>query len=126
MSNIQSLHHASVLVSDTARALHFYHDLLGLPIDDSRPVMDFPGAWLWAGNGQIHLLELPERLAGMRPGGHGGRDWHIALEVNDLEAIKQALEHDRIACTVSRSGRRALFCRDPDGNAIELIELQTG
>jgi len=25
--------------------------------------------------------------------------------------------------TLSRSGRRALFCRDPDGNAIELVEV---
>ena len=24
--------------------------------------------------------------------------------------------------TVSRSGRKAVFCRDPDGNALEFIE----
>jgi glyoxylase I family protein len=28
-----------------------------------------------------------------------------------------------IPYTLSRSGRRAIFCRDPDGNALELIEL---
>ncbi|MGR9099900.1 MAG: VOC family protein, partial [Gammaproteobacteria bacterium] len=25
--------------------------------------------------------------------------------------------------TLSKSGRQALFCRDPDGNALEILEL---
>jgi glyoxylase I family protein len=32
-----------------------------------------------------------------------------------------ALDGARIAYTLSRSGRAALFCRDPDGNALEFI-----
>ena len=44
MSNILALHHVSVLVSDTQRALLFYRDLLGLSTDDSRPAMDYPAA----------------------------------------------------------------------------------
>lgn len=30
-----------------------------------------------------------------------------------------------IPYTRSRSGRTALFCRDPDGNALEFIEIET-
>ena len=122
MSDILSLHHVSVLVSDTARALRFYCDLLGLSTNDSRPVMDYPGAWLDVGAQQIHLIELPspDPIDG-RPK-HGGRDRHTALRVNDLDNLIDRLESAGIKYTLSSSGRRALFCRDPDANAIEMIE----
>jgi len=119
---ILRIHHASLIVADTARALRFYCDLLGLRIDNTRPDLGYPGAWLQVGTEQIHLLELPnpDPVAG-RPA-HGGRDRHLALLVDDLDALAHALESAGVAFTRSRSGRRALFCRDPDGNALELIE----
>lgn len=114
--------HASVLVADTARALRFYHDLLGLAIDETRPDLGYPGAWLRVATQQIHLLELPnpDPISG-RPE-HGGRDRHFALAVDDIDALRRRLDDAGIACTQSKSGRRALFCRDPDGNALEFIE----
>ena len=121
MNNILALHHVSVLVSDTERALQFYRGLLGLSTDDSRPAMDFPGAWLEVGGQQIHLIQLPENMV-TGPVVHGGRDRHLALQVADLEPVLGSLEAGGVDYTLSRSGRRALFCRDPDGNAIELVE----
>jgi len=121
MIRILAVNHVSLLVSDTGRALDFYHGLLGIAIDDSRPDLGFPGAFLDAGNAQIHLLEL-EPPAATANGRHGGRDRHVALEVADLEAAIAVLERAGVAYTLSRSGRRALFCRDPDGNAVELVE----
>jgi glyoxylase I family protein len=116
------LHHASVIVADTGRALRFYRDVLGLPVDPARPDLGYPGAWLTLGDGQIHLLELPNPdRAGNRPV-HGGRDRHIALLIADLEVLRAGLEAASVPYTLSRSGRRALFCRDPDGNALEFIE----
>jgi len=53
---------------------------------------------------------------------HGGRDRHTALAVDDLEALQQKLQAHNIEFTRSRSGRHALFVRDPDGNALEFIE----
>ncbi|MEJ2394231.1 MAG: VOC family protein, partial [Candidatus Thiodiazotropha sp.] len=50
------LHHASLLVADTKRALDFYCGLLGLEVDPQRPDLGFPGAWLNIGEQQIHLL----------------------------------------------------------------------
>ena len=110
-------------MSDTRRALGFYQGILGLEVDQRRPVMDFPGAWLQIGAQQIHLIEMPDRVRAATPAGHGGRDWHVALAVSDLEALAAALTGRGIGYTLSRSGRRALFCRDPDGNAIELVEV---
>jgi len=122
MADITAINHVSLLVSDTGRALAFYRDLLGLEIDGSRPAMSVSGAWLRAGTAQIHLLELPDPLRGTRLPEHGGRDRHVALDVTDLDSVAAVLETAGVACTFSRSGRRALFCRDPDGNAIELVE----
>jgi glyoxylase I family protein len=124
VKEIVSIHHVSLLVSDTQRALEFYHGILGLEVDQSRPVMDFPGAWLLVGTRQIHLIEIPGRARAATPAAHGGRDWHVALAVSDLDVLASALTGRGIGYTLSRSGRRALFCRDPDGNAIELVELR--
>ena len=87
--------------------------------------MGFPGAWLWIGQQQLHLLELPEPHTARRPTGHGGRDRHVALLIDDLDGLRQALDAHAIAYTLSRSGRRALFCHDPDGNALEIIEQKS-
>lgn len=61
----------------------------------------------------------------LKNGSHTGRDRHIALTVNDIEPIKQNLESRGMTFTMSMSGRRALFCRDLDGNAFEFVEDST-
>lgn len=121
-SNVCDFHHASLLVADTGRALAFYAGTLGLEVDPARPDLGFPGAWLKLGERAIHLLELPSPDPREGRPAHGGRDRHLALTVSDLDASVAALERDGVGYTLSRSGRRALFCRDPDGNALELIE----
>jgi len=122
LSNIVSLNHASFIVTNTEISLGFYRDILGLQQVD-RPDLGFPGAWLQLGTQQIHLLELnnPDPTTG-RPT-HGGRDRHIALNALALAPVQEALTKAGIAYTMSISGRRAMFCRDFDGNTVELIEL---
>jgi glyoxylase I family protein len=116
------MHHVSILVADTVRSLGFYRDLLGLAVAPERPAMAFDGAWLQVGPQQIHLLELPSPDPATGRPEHGGRDRHLALTVSDLDTLTQRLDAAGIPYSRSRSGRRALFCRDPDGNAVELIE----
>ena len=127
---IVDLHHVSLLVANTVAAVAFYRDVLGLSLDRSRPDLGYSGAWLWAGDRQIHLLELPDPDSGAdpRPGPgsgrpeHGGRDRHLALMVTDLARVAQRLDTAGVAYTRSRSGRATLFCRDSDQNPLELIQ----
>ena len=119
---ILRIDHVSLVVADTKRSLRFYRDLLGLPVVADRPDLGYPGAWLRVGEQQIHLLEVPNPDSADGRPGHGGRDRHLALRIDDLDALERVLDAAGIAFTRSRSGRRALFCRDPDGNAAEFIE----
>lgn len=116
-----ALHHASLIVANTQASLLFYSGILGMEQMD-RPDLGFPGAWLKLGEQQLHLLELnnPDPTTG-RPE-HGGRDRHVAMTVSDLNPVKEALDAAGFRYTVSISGRKALFCRDLDGNAIEIID----
>lgn len=116
-----TLSHSSLIVSNTVESLKFYCNVIGLQ-QTERPDLGFPGAWLQLGAQQIHLLELenPDPTTG-RPV-HGGRDRHIALSVEDLTPIKDTLDRTGTVYTLSISGRKALFCRDPDGNALEILQ----
>jgi len=120
--SILGIHHSSVIVKNTTRSVKFYSQILGLEVDHSRPDIGYPGAWLTVGQQQIHLLELdnPDPVDN-RPA-HGGRDRHVALVSDDLNELIIRLEQNSITFTLSKSGRNALFFRDPDGNAVEVIE----
>lgn len=119
---ISGLHHVSLLVDDLERASNFYINLLGLEKDNSRPKMAFPGMWLKIGTQQIHLLCF-DKIASGTGADHPGRDAHCALAVSSVSRIKDILGRENIPCHMSKSGRRALFCRDPDGNGLEFVEI---
>ncbi len=60
------------------------------------------------------LMDLPEKHTGFT---------HIALEVDDLEAVQQQLAAREIPITETvelPDGAILIFIRDPDGNVIEL------
>ena len=120
---ITSLQHVSFIVKDLTVSLEFYCDLLKLEQKTNRPDMAFKGAWLKVTDIQeIHLLELnnPDPIEN-RPE-HGGRDRHAAFTIESLAPLQAILEEKNIPYTMSKSGRAALFTRDPDSNALEFIE----
>jgi glyoxylase I family protein len=124
-NNIHSLQHVSLIVANTQKSLHFYCELLQLQQDFSRPDLGYEGAWLSiSAEQQIHLLELPNPDPIQDRPEHGGRDRHAAFMVNDLQLIVDQLNHAKIGYTLSKSGRRALFCRDLDNNALEFIQVK--
>ncbi len=118
---ILSLHHVSLLVTDLTRAGNFYINILGLEEDKSRPDMAFPGMWLKLGTQQIHLLSLGPVATGTGAE-HPGRDAHFAVAVDNIRKIEKILIREAIPYHMSKSGRQALFCRDPDGNGFEFVE----
>ncbi|MGD8515290.1 MAG: VOC family protein [Granulosicoccaceae bacterium] len=119
----QGIHHASMLVADLPRALEFYCTVLGLRVDPNRPEMGYAGAWLEVGSQQIHLLELPNPDPVANRPAHGGRDRHVCLAVANLDVLCDRLDRHGVSYTRSRSGRKALFCRDPDANGLEFAQL---
>ena len=119
---ITGILHATFLTSDLAKSRAFYEGLLGLKPDLNRPTMSYDGVWYdVADKQQIHLMLLPDPEAGLQRPAHGGRDRHVALEVADFAKLIERLDQAGIPYTLSQSGRRALFCRDPDGNGLEFI-----
>lgn len=119
---ITGLHHVSLLVTDLPRASNFYINILGLEKDSSRPDMAFPGIWMKIGTQQIHLLCLDKTASGTGAE-HPGRDAHCALAVSSVSRIQEILRLENIPFHMSKSGRSALFCRDPDGNGLEFVEI---
>ncbi len=119
---ILSLHHVSFLCSDLKASRAFYEGVLGLKVNSSRPALSFDGIWYdLAGNQQIHLMVLPNVEEGLKRPPHGGRDRHVALKVSDMQRLIARLDEAGISYSLSQSGRGALFCRDPDQNALEFI-----
>ncbi|WP_041067510.1 VOC family protein [Thiolapillus brandeum] len=121
MNRPKAIHHVSMIIADSLAAREFYQGVLGLEVVN-RPELGFPGLWLSIGEQQIHLLELPNPDSATGRPEHGGRDRHLAMTVDDLDSLAERLEECGISCTRSKSGRKALFCRDPDGNGLEFIE----
>ena len=120
---ISKLLHATVLVADLVKARAFYEQVLGFTANPSRPQMSFDGVWYDLGpHQQLHLMQLPNPETGLQRPQNGGRDRHLAFAVDDLSALMHKLEGAGINYNLSKTGRRALFCRDPDDNALEFIE----
>ena len=117
------LHHSSLMISDLEASIQFYTQIVGLQQID-RPDLGFPGAWFQLGeNQQLHILKLPNMDSTSGRPEHGGRDRHVALTVDNFDAVRESLEKNKIFYSMSKSGRKALFFRDPDANAIEIIGL---
>lgn len=115
---VDGIHHVSLNVADTDRALEFYCDTLGL-VQVDRPAFSFAGAWLDAGDGrQVHLIET----------GHVPPDMgqHVAFRVVDLDGaivrIRSAGYHVGEAKPVADTTIRQAFATDPDGNRVELTQ----
>jgi catechol 2,3-dioxygenase-like lactoylglutathione lyase family enzyme len=107
------IHHVSINVDDVTAALAFYTEVLGLVARDDRPDFGFDGAWLNAGEQQVHLI------AGQVPAGVGQ---HFAVRVADLDATIDELRERGVQVSDASpvgTGRQA-FLSDPAGNLVEL------
>ena len=88
MIELVKLHHVSFTVKDLEASKRFYRDVLGLA-ELPRPDLQARGAWLAVGDRQIHLIEGSYR----RKESENVliRSDHVALEVRDLEGVREKL-----------------------------------
>jgi len=120
------VHHISFAVTDLDRSLGFYRDLLGCePIP--RPDLGFPGAWLRAGESEVHLLVKPEGFeAGTNPGRLNPLANHHAFGIEDYEKVLGVLRERGVEVLQTSAERGQMWILDPDGNVIELIAQVSG
>jgi glyoxylase I family protein len=120
----KGLHHVSLCVSDLARAMAFYRDLLGLP-ELPRPDLGIPGAWFDVRGGlKLHLIENPQGV----PAGADRRlsiaDPHFALWTDDVPTMVAALRRKGLEVLENKHRTlsfRQAYLKDPDGNMVEFI-----
>lgn len=109
-----------MLVSDLEKSEHFYGEILGL--EKVNRVLKYPGVWYQVGEYQIHLI-VHDNLNIVLPNQEQwGRNNHLALGVDNLDEAIENLESKGYLVQKSRSGRKAFFTKDPDGNIIEISQ----
>jgi catechol 2,3-dioxygenase-like lactoylglutathione lyase family enzyme len=116
----QGIHHVSINVTDVDSAKQFYVDVLELE-DMPRPDLGFPGAWLKAGNQEIHLLG--------KDSGQPLKEQHFAFLVSDLNAVADVLKKHDIKYSKEiqiPNVCRQIFAHDPSGNMIEFNQRISG
>jgi catechol 2,3-dioxygenase-like lactoylglutathione lyase family enzyme len=100
---MKALHHVGITVSDLERGIDFYHGVLGLGfVNEPSPLFDD--------------AELGQ---------------HVAFLVDDIEAKKAELESRGVEFYSDvnvvddgvLAGWRWVYFSDPDGNALELVEI---
>jgi len=138
------IRHTAIVVGDLKKVLPFYQDLLGMEIcarfeDDSEYVQAITavvGAKILTVNLKFQdgaTIQLQQYLshpqdapAPMRACERGLN--HIAIEVDDIDAVYEKLKSSGIAFhappTISTDGvAKVTYCRDPEGVMIELVEM---
>lgn len=117
----KSVDHISFAVRDLDASLHFYRDVLGLEII-ARPDFGFPGAWLGAGNSQVHLIRVPEGAdIGAPPEALSPLACHQAFAVEDYEKTLDHLKENGLEVIETSPKQGQLWVKDPDGYIIEFI-----
>jgi catechol 2,3-dioxygenase-like lactoylglutathione lyase family enzyme len=123
MIKINRLMHTGLIITNLEKSRAFYEGLLGFKPNPDRPNFGFEGVWYDVGANQVHLMVVPNPYTEVVHPEHGGRDIHIAFSVDHVEQVRAELEKAGIPYSMSKSGRAALFCRDPDGNALEFSAI---
>ena len=143
---IRSFPHFGIHVTDLERATRFYVDGLGFEAQESGrtdapgPLLEMPGAMI-----RTQFIRHPEGLrmelwmvedrapAGgpvdPRPANEPGRP-HLCFVVDDLESVAARIAefggHRRDQSRSDLGYGELMFCADPDGTRIELVQIKSG
>jgi lactoylglutathione lyase len=128
------IHHTMLPVADLDRSIDFYTRLLGMSTmgrrtDDVRKV---EVGHVGYGQRDTHpSLELTKDIGDRPPTEVRSTGIHVAIQVSDLGRLCGVLENEHVRFIQAlkaggRDGRRiTAWIRDPDGHAIELIEIRS-
>lgn len=141
---ITNIRHTGIVVSNLESSIRFYVDLLGFKVvrqmDESGEYIEnistLKGVKVTTvkmASQDDNLLELsyyhsPKRLAGEQRNIYDIGISHIAFTVHDIEDAYNKLHKAGVVFNappqLSPDGyAKVTFCRDPDGNLIELVEV---
>jgi lactoylglutathione lyase len=128
MQGIVGLAHVAIKVTDLDRSLDFYVNRLGFP-EMMRLKKEDGSTWL------VYLRITDDQYLEVFPGAETERapGWnangmnHMCLAVEDIDAVVQRIEDAGIALLLplklAADGNRQAWIEDPDGNRIELMEM---
>jgi catechol 2,3-dioxygenase-like lactoylglutathione lyase family enzyme len=117
----QGMHHLAIYVEQMDACLRFYTELLGMQIE-WQP--DADNIYLSSGSDNLALHRATQTIARDQPQvlDHLGficrrpedvNDWYAYLLAADVEMASQVKDH--------RDGARSFYCKDPDGNVVQMI-----
>jgi lactoylglutathione lyase len=128
MQGIVGLAHVAIKVTDLDRSLDFYINKLGFP-EMLRLHKDDGSTWL------VYLRITDDQYLEVFPGAENDRapGWdangmnHMCLSVEDIDAVVERIEAAGISLLLplklAVDGNRQAWIEDPDGNRIELMEM---
>lgn len=128
MQGIVGLAHVAIKVTDLDRSLDFYINRLGFP-EMLRLNKDDGSTWL------VYLRITDDQYLEVFPGAENDRapGWdangmnHMCLAVEDIDAVVKRIEAAGISLLLplklAVDGNRQAWLEDPDGNRIELMEM---
>jgi len=115
---LRRLDHVSLNVTDRARSIAWYRDVLGLP-QLNQPTEDEEPVFLGKPGLQFGLFQAQRESPAREPESSGLR--HVALVVDDLESAQERLrEHDVPFDYADHGNALSVYFRDPDDHVLEL------
>jgi catechol 2,3-dioxygenase-like lactoylglutathione lyase family enzyme len=121
--HILGISHAAFYVSDMAKARAFYEGFLGFASPFSIPRKDPTQQLVWIKINDHQTIEL---FPGSEVAADAPRLYHIALEVDDAEAMRVYLQSKGVTVPakvgVGKIGNKNYFIKDPNGNTVEIVE----
>lgn len=133
MIKVKNIHHIGIAVKDMNESLHFWKDIIGLPLTTTEfvPSHKVQVAFLSAGESDIELLtplEGNQKMIDFIQEKGGGLD-HLCLEVDNLEEVIHELKHNGINLVDETPkvlpGRKVAFVHpsSADGVLLEFYEV---
>jgi glyoxylase I family protein len=126
VETISGYSHINILVEDLEAARAFYIGTLGFEVLPRPDFGGFEGAWYRVGQMQLHLSVVKE-MPDLK-GGFPHLAFHVPSDSFDstVDALKSA-GIEFLGDTMAREDFgvpvRAIFCKDPSGNSIELTDV---